>query len=259
MALEKIIKSVKNFGRAALLAGSMLVSGCMGAAGYIPLNDSRSHGVYPEIGIRCGVEGLGGLDVNAGETLHYIPIHPDDGGTSRGGVHTEFEYPGCFFVSAGLECSIGTRETRFSGGIDFRAGGSYNEAQEIQPLPPPYESYGWTEEEMSSPYMPFVRFNQKVSREVSIGFEAGFPYAEVEASTGHYRNNQYETIMRGTWKGFGVRYCLNIDLLETMSQRRGKRMIGFSIIYEKYEPEFGSADGGKIESMGLLVQYPLKF
>ena len=255
MGLEKIL----NLGKAALFAGAMLVSGCVGAGMYLPFNNTKhKHGAYLEAGVRGNVNMTGFPTVDAGGNIHTIPVHPDDGGPSMGSVTTEFESDCTFNIAAGLECSYGTKNTRVHAGIDGRLGTNFTAYErQLQPLPPPYESYGWSRMEWKgSSYIPFVGVSQRIAKNFVMGFEMGWPSAESDAEAGHHRNNMPEAICGGTWEGFGRRYCLNFTYEERYSSTVNK--YNLAIVYETYEPDFGG-ERGNVESFTLMFSMPIDF
>lgn len=160
-----------------------------------------------------------------------VSVHPADGGAGRGGVTVDDSFSCPFRPKFGLEVAT-EGDVRVSAGIDA----TYNfgiENQELQPLPEPYESYGYA---CFRPWLvmpePFVSLSADVARDWSLNAEVGMPYSEFRLERGHYRwddNEALEEIDLGG--GFGWSASLGVEY------RRENGFLKLHVATEHFEAE----------------------
>jgi hypothetical protein len=236
MALEGIINSVKNFGKAALLTGAMLVSGCIGF-----------HYEHPHSAVnarsRFTLDGYFMCNTDVGDKLQTIPAHPDDGGPAAGSVTLNPNEGVAASLTYGIEAATDKKHYNLKVGADLRLNIFGANVQELQDLPAGYESYGYLDlkQGILTP-TPFIGAEYRFNRSSSLGLEIGFPYTKWEAEAGHYRHDNYDAICGGEWMGFGQRYALELKFDE----------IAVRLMYEQYKPKFGD-ERGKIGTLSMSV------
>jgi len=195
----------------------------------------KQRGIY----IRGGVNSIK-YDVNLGSELQTTPIHPDDGGPSRGSATTDIKGGWGSSLSVGVEGLIGSGRLRFAGGIDGRYNYLFTDSKDsmydtaLQPLPWPYESYAFTELKIGGlTYMPFAGVKIDLNEDSTLGIQVGFPNTQFDYRSGHYRYSALETVRKDSWKGFGTNVELNFE--GQFSDRMG---LLITLGREEYRPEF---------------------
>ena len=212
MMLEKIVRTARNL----LLLGALAVAGC---SAYAPIKDSN---ILPSDKVKTGIcwrasSDYVGWTPHASREQRTVPIHPADGGPSRGQATTP-NYYGCpLRPRFGIAGSLGTDEFRVKIGLDnmFNMGIMAGKKQDLPD--PPYESYAFSK---LSPdlitFRPFIGIEAEVLDTLLIGTELGITYSSFSLSKGHYRWDDYETIEKyslGSGLGIftGIKLALKVD------------------------------------------------
>lgn len=244
---EKNIRRLGTF----LLAGAFAVSGC---STYISLGqrDDYHHqsSRYTDLGIRAAldiVESTAGLS----REKRSVPIHPDDGGPSRGGVMLDMEAGG-LTPRLGLELSRGTEDLRLKigGDMKFDLGNEMESNEKRQNLPPPYESYGYGNVFQEYTFIPFVGLDMNLSDSTNFGFEIGTPFARHVYEIGDYRYGHHTARAKDSYNGFGnsINATLKSELLPGY-------VIGIVYGIEKYDVRLaGEKTDIDVQSVSLFFR-----
>jgi len=106
-------------------------------------------------------------------------------------------------------------------------------------------------------YIPFVGLDLQWSKDFSLGFEVGFPYAEWEAHSGHHYSeyDSWQEAQKDFWKGFGLRYAGNAYF--NIGDDKNLRFV-VSAFYEMYNPEFAGEEA-EIFGSGIFIGLESKF
>jgi hypothetical protein len=123
-----------------------------------------------------------------------VPVHPADGGASRGQATTSDFYGCALRPRLGIAGSLGTDSFRIKIGLDNMLNMGITNLKKQNLPDPPYESYAFCR---FSPdpvtFKPFVGFESELAK-VLFGAELGITYSSFRLSKGHYRWCDYETI-----------------------------------------------------------------
>jgi hypothetical protein len=208
--LEKIVKTAKGV----LLTG--LLTAIAGCVTYVPITSNKRYDeeMYSEAGARLNLI-YAPVKVNLSKEKRTIPVHPDDGGASKGGVVinlNEVDAASTVRANLGLEGSIGTEYIRFKAGGDIKLNPQGVEHRELQPLPFPYESYGCarlTSETLT--FAPFIGVDVKLKNNWRFGIELGAPYDCYRVEKWHYRFDQNELTEKDSWRGYGTSFRVMVS------------------------------------------------
>lgn len=208
MSLTKIINSAKRLLLVGLLAA---VTGC---SMYFPMGKRKRlyNQVYFEYGARPGME-IARSEFNLSKERQTIPIHPDDGDPSQGSVAVKGFDEDYFRLNIGLEGSIIIADyLRLKTGGDIKFGfGGEDDKMKLQPLPPPYQSYGGiTFSRHCLTSVPFIGLSINLGDKLKCDVEVGCPYTRYSVKRWHHRYNSKEPIDKYSWQGFGE--SLNVNL-----------------------------------------------
>ena len=179
--LENIIKTAK----AALFAGALAVSGCIGVNGYVAVptaNPPNDNSVYFESGPRINLPRVCEYDVNLGDKIQTTPVHPDDGGAAAGSATTDIttyiayiwshpkERPSALpYASIGYEASIGTHFSRLRFGTDIRYFSETDYRRgifDVEKQPIPFQSYAFTQFNQTFTTTPFIGFEKILGQHI---------------------------------------------------------------------------------------------
>jgi hypothetical protein len=255
-------KTLKQIIQSAILAGAIaLSSGCAST------NHSKITKAHEPMYFDCNPRGQLTAAVytpHLGKKTQTVPIHPADGGPSRGEATADIKWGFDMRFSYGIEGSFGTEKLRINAGLDGIldlggiAPGGYRSgiyAVELQPLPASegYESYAFTcLEPTLLTYMPFAGLEIKPSDKTKLGFEFGMPHNKFKFNKGHDRWGMWETTERDSWEGFGK----SIGLYFTLEDRKGRDTLCWGISRESYDSEF-LGEKGKIDIYLLSMKCKL--
>ncbi|MBW2972875.1 hypothetical protein KY346_00610 [Candidatus Woesearchaeota archaeon] len=214
MMLEKIIKSARNL----LLLGALAVTGC---SAYAPLKSTNildSKKVKTQVCLRSGIDYVGWTPHTTSEQ-RTVPIHPADGGSSRGKITTQNYYDCPFRPRLGIAGSLGNDSCRIKIGLDNMLNLGIMNGEE-QDLPKPYESYGFsTFHPDLITFKPFIGLETEFLDTLLISLEAGITYSSFRLYKGHYRWADYEKIEKyslgsgpGVFAGMDLALKLDKDI-----------------------------------------------
>jgi hypothetical protein len=261
--LEKLAtsaRSCKSSIGAGLLSLAMIInSGCAMQMTSQMLNQRAevSRGVYFDLDGQAFCK-VSQVKPNLSIQDRTVTVHPADGGPSRGEVVLDYgDSYNIPSLGASYSASIGTRSLiRAKAGIEGRWNLSWDYdgcvEQKLQPLPRPYESYGYSAYKQNEfAYKPFVGVDLTLFDHLRLGVEFGRPSGEFDYEIGDYRWDTYTPRYEKSWKGMGKSFTKTIGFVGD----------GFGISISEDEEEYGSiSPSGKnaeIKSWYITFIYPL--
>lgn len=232
------MKSLTNSLRIILAAG--ILASFVGCAGYrfSAKRDIPESGFYVDGSIDVGSETFYAANSPLPEEQRHIPIHKDDGNfPNKKGVTTDLRGDIGFSIFTRLEGSAGTKNLRLKTGVDEKLLNTGYGERKLQPLPPPWESYGYTNLKFNNlTHHPFVGLEGKILERYALGLEFGMPYFGVTMETGHHRWNREEPIYTDHWEGYGRSVGLQLTCNEPEGDYEILRRMIFRVRRDSYDP-----------------------
>ena len=234
----------KNYKNNIILFVIFIINAC---STYVPIHKYKlSDKYYNEIGCRLGFE-FSDSKSDIG-SLSKIPIHEKDGGEERGCVYVNPTFDATRFI-VGVENSFGTKKMRVKFGGDIKhVNGTFESKRNwrLQPLPSPYESYGYAyifqDSKIYQPYLGLDYNYNILDYFFTLSFEYGTPISEFSFEKGHHRYNKHDPILRDSWSGNGESYKVKIvynNINFEHSEFSSLRNIGFIYARENFDSKFG--------------------
>ncbi len=266
--LEKIVQSGKKVVAGALVAGTLLMNGCMA---HIPVEKYKhTKNIYSEIVLRGGTD-VGVVDVDLDPSHKYVPVHKDEGGPEAGGATLDMGKDVCLtYFKGGVQGSIGNKYLRLKVGADAKwhpdflsqvgddvTKGYPKEHEKIDGLSDierytdgsGWESYayGFVERKNIIFIEPYASVGVNIADRLFVDAEIGIPKGDFGWETGWWRYNRFEEYKKDSWKGDGVRYGLNVGV---KGKKKDDPIIGVTLNLEEFKAEF---DNKKVDINNYLI------
>lgn len=243
--------------KAGLAAGAIAL-GSLGYSADAGAEDTFENRI--ESGFRIG-EGSVKNDLNCEKRTVYI--HPDDGGKERGGVVMDInELSDGGTVSLYCEGSTGLEWLRLKAGIEGRLNSFSVEDKGLQPLPPPYESYGWAEfSEDSLSWMPYVgaelRWNVTDDFSLYAGANRGWVESGFTYKSGHERYCQVNTDFSEHDRVWGNNYTFYIGISGLRKKDEPHENLYLAYTIEDYKADIsgGTNIRKNLAILGISVRF----
>ncbi|MBW2995714.1 hypothetical protein KY332_00265 [Candidatus Woesearchaeota archaeon] len=255
-----MLKKIIDYGKK-LIAGGILLA-AVGCGAYMPVNKEGPISMGVKAGFEC-------IDYapKLSKEQRTIPVHDDDGGKAMGDVTTNEPKKLTCAPYLGLEGLVGNEDFKFKFGgevrFNFPPDNKYDITDDffdrkLQPLPSPYESYGYSLFETGSKTLEaYLGAEWKFENNILLGLELGFPYSEFRYEKGHYRFSSYEAIEKGRWKGFGKSLNLKIGYSfdDGYYSKELINSINFYYGIEHYPAKFGKDTDILMQTFGLIFEW----
>jgi len=240
------MKILPLIGAAAVAVASFLGGGCSA------VNTNRLPGTpYSAVDFRGSFDSVK-YNVKLGKKAQTTRTHPDDTRLPPTDTEAPLDSYAANRLRFGLEVSFGIdNELRFKAGADIGYGFS-KEGEEVIILEerrqatdiPGSESYAFTRLTQDRfTFTPVIGAERDFYGVFRIGVEGGFPYTGFDVESGYDRFGQWQTVKNNSWSGYGKRFGINLDVLDSeyvMLPFRGMYIFAGN---ESFSPEVGGEKG----------------